>query len=215
MLNRNLVDWEWYTDVNTSKVFLHCLLKVNYSAKRWQGTLIKKDEFVTSYEKLAIETGLTISKVRTALSKLHSTKDIYIETTNSFTRIGVLNINKYVAESIQEQIDTSNNKSVSMPNSKLLTGNTQTNDNHLATTNTNNIINRKKIFREKVFANSQYNKELLNDFFNYWSETDRDEKCMKYENQDFFEIGKRLLKWKKNEKRNYGKTIASGTASNR
>ena len=215
MLNRNIVDWEWYTNVNVNTVFVHCLLKVNYSNKRWQGILIKKGEFITSYEKLAIETGLTISKVRTALSKLQLSKNIQVETTNSFTKITVINLKEYVAKSNREQTDTLNDKHSSIPNSIALAHTSQSNDNHFATTKSNNIINRKNRFREKVFAHSQYNKELLNDFFNYWSETDRDEKLMKYENQDFFEIKKRLLKWKKNEKRNYGKTIASGTASNR
>ena len=215
MLNRNIVDWEWYTNVNANTVFIHCLLKVNYSAKKWQGILIKKGEFITSYEKLAIETGLTISKVRTALSKLQLSKDIHVETTSSFTKISVINLKEYVTKSNREQTDTLNDKQSSIPNSKALANTSQSDNNHLATTKSNNIINRKKIFRDKVFAHSQFKNELLNDFFNYWSETDRDEKLMKYENQDFFEIDKRLLKWKKNEKPIYTKAITSGTASNR
>ncbi|RED42598.1 hypothetical protein DFQ10_1084 [Winogradskyella eximia] len=215
MLNRNIVDWEWYTDVNANAVFIHCLLKVNYSDKRWQGILIKKGEFITSYEKLAIETGLTISKVRTALSKLQLSNDIHVETTSSFTKISIVNLKEYVAKSNREQTDKPNDKLFSISNSKALANSSQSNDNHLATTKSNNIINRKKIFREKVFAHTQFSKELLNDFFSYWSETDRDKKLMKHENQDFFEIDKRLVKWKKNEKPKYTKTITSGTASNR
>ncbi|PWK19080.1 hypothetical protein LX78_01558 [Xanthomarina spongicola] len=34
MLYRELVDWEWYTDLNACKLFFHCLLKVNDRAKR-------------------------------------------------------------------------------------------------------------------------------------------------------------------------------------
>lgn len=102
MLYRELFDWEWYTDTNACKVFLHCLLKVNYSKKRWQGILIDKSEFISSYEKLAVETGLTVSKVRTALKKLESTKDIGIETTATYTKIGVLKLNSFVAESSSE-----------------------------------------------------------------------------------------------------------------
>ena len=187
MLNRNLVNWEWYTEVNTSKVFLHCLLKVNYSAKRWQGVLIQKGEFVTSIERLAIETGLTISKVRTALSKLESTKDIYIETTTTFTKIGVLKLKEYVAESNREQNDT--------PNDTPLANDSQSNDNHLATTNTNNNIkNRIKIFREKVFTHSNFNIKILEDFFAYWSELDTNGKKMRFEKPAFFLRLKSALK---------------------
>ncbi|MFC0604935.1 hypothetical protein [Winogradskyella pulchriflava] len=215
MLNRNIVDWEWYTDVNAKALFMHCLLKVNYSAKRWQGILIKKGEFITSYEKLAIETGLTISKVRTALSKLQLSDDIHIETTSSFTKISIVNLKKYVSKSNRERTDESNDKQISTRNSKALANATQSNNNHLATTKSNNIINRKKIFRDKVFAHTQYSEELLNDFFNYWSETDRDGKLMKHENHVFFEIDKRLMKWKKNEKPIHGKIKTLVTATNR
>jgi hypothetical protein len=199
MLNRNLIEWEWYTDVNTCKVFFHCLLKVNYSAKRWQGILIQKGEFITSNERLAVETGLTISKVRTALAKLESTKAINIETTASYTKIGVFNLHEFVVESIHKQNDTPNDT----PNSNEVANISQSNDNHLATTNTNkknNIINRKKIFREKVFSHSTFDNIILESFFDYWSELNADKTKMRFETERFFEIDKRLKKWAANER---------------
>ena len=87
MLKRELINWEWYSDINTCKLFLHCLMKVNYSQKKWQGIIIDKGEFITSNEKLSVETGLTVSKIRTALSKLEGTGYIKIETTTTHTKI--------------------------------------------------------------------------------------------------------------------------------
>ncbi|WP_170148546.1 hypothetical protein [Lacinutrix venerupis] len=197
MLYRNIIDWEWYSDVNTSKVFFHCLLKVNYSAKRWQGILVQKGEFVTSYERLAVETGLTISKVRTALSKLQSTNDISIKTTTSYTKIGILNLKNFVAEHSSEQIDAR----VSIPNSKHLANGSQLNNNQLATTNTNNIKSKKRIFKERVFSHSNYNSKILQSFFNYWSELDNSKLEMRFEADRFFEVDKRLKKWASNERK--------------
>lgn len=209
MLYRELVDWEWYTDLNTSKLFFHCLLKVNYSPKRWQGILINKGEFITSYEKLAVETGLTTSKVRTALKKLKSTDDVSIETTTSFSKISIPKLKDYVAESIQEKHDdTWNDTPFSMPNSNELTISSHTNNNQIATTNTNNnniIINRKKIFREKVFAHSNFNNKILESFYNYWSELNTEKTKMRFETERFFEVEKRLNKWKANEKTSINK----------
>ncbi|TYB78115.1 hypothetical protein ES676_02580 [Bizionia saleffrena] len=198
MLRRELVDWEWYTDLNTCKVFLHCLVKVNYSSKKWQGVVIEKGEFITSYEKLATETGLTISKVRTALSKLELTKTIAVETTTIYTKIAILSLNDFVAE-----VDSaSNDKPNSTRFDKRLTNDSHTIDNQLATTNTNNniITNRKKIFREKVFALTKFNIKILESFFNYWSELNTEKTKMRFETEQFFEIEKRLNKWKANER---------------
>jgi hypothetical protein len=204
MLQREIVNWEWYTDVNTYKLFLHCLLKVNYSKKKWQGHVINKGEFITSYEKLAIETGLSVSKVRTAISKLVSTDHLIVETTSTFTKILIPKLDDFVVKTSQSQIDTQDDMPFDKHTSKPLTNESQSNRNQIATTKTNNnlITNRKKIFREKVYALSNFNSKDLGSFFNYWSELTHDKTEMRCEEQKYFEIEKRLEKWIKNEKEN-------------
>ncbi|RCW93635.1 hypothetical protein [Winogradskyella arenosi] len=206
MLYRELTEWEWYTDINTFKVFTHCLLKVNYSKKRWQGILIQKGEFITSYEKLAIETGLTISKVRTALGKLKSTGYISVQTTVSYTKITVLQLNRYVAETtieINTPFDKHNDKHNDTPNNNLIASQSQTYTNQITTTNTNNknsIKKRKKRFREQVYSHSHFNSKILDSFYNYWSELNLEKTKMRFETERFFEFEMRLKKWKDNER---------------
>lgn len=197
MLQRELINWEWYSDVNTCKLFLHCLLKVNYSKKKWQGHTINKGEFITSYEKLAVETGLSVSKVRTALSKLINTDHILVEPTTHFTKIIIPKLNDFVVKTNQLQIDTQNDTQINEP----LTNSSQLNHNQIATTNTNkkNITIRKKIFRDKVYSYSKFNSKHLDTFFNYWSELNDDETKMHCEKHEFFEIEKRLERWSKSE----------------
>ncbi|PNQ75204.1 hypothetical protein C1T31_03455 [Hanstruepera neustonica] len=221
MLKRDIMEWEWYQDLNTYKVFMHCLIKVNYSPKKWQGILIDKGEFITSHGSLAHETGLTVSMVRTSLKKLENTGYISITTAN-YTKIRVLNLNEFVSESNQNQVDRVENhsntasllqKSVddkemladqSQAIDKTLADQSHTVDRPLATTNTNNntIKRRKKIFRENVFAHTNYNSKILKSFHDYWSELDPNGTKMRFESQRFFEIEKRLEKWINNE-RNY------------
>jgi hypothetical protein len=174
------------------------LLKVNYSQKRWQGISINKGEFVTSYEKLAVETGLTVSKVRTALSKLEGTSYLKAETTSAYTKISIPKLNDFVVPVGQSQNNTQNDTH----NSNPVSNSSQTISNPLATTNTNiNLLkNRKKIFRDKVFALSNINIKTLESFFNYWSELNAEKTKMRFEEQQFFEIEKRLRKWISNEK---------------
>ena len=152
-----------------------------------------------------METGLTVSKVRTALKKLEATDYISIETTVNYTKIRVLKLDNFVAEAIIEnstQNSTPNDTRHDKPNSKQLANNSQAIDNQLATTNTNNnnIINRKKIFRECVFSHSTFNIKILESFFNYWSELNTEKTKMRFETERFFEVEKRLNKWQANER---------------
>jgi hypothetical protein len=34
---RGLIDWEWYTEPNTARLFFHLLLTANWQEKQWQG----------------------------------------------------------------------------------------------------------------------------------------------------------------------------------
>lgn len=73
---RKILDWEWYSDINTSRIFIHLLLTANWTEQKWQGIQIKRGQRVTSLEHLANETGLSIQQVRTALKKLQKTRRI-------------------------------------------------------------------------------------------------------------------------------------------
>lgn len=94
-LHRSLLDWEWYGDINVSRLFVHLILKVNFEEKKWRGNLVKKGQLVTSNKTLSIETGLSLQSIRTALKKLESTNEITIQSTNVFTKIYIQNYKKY------------------------------------------------------------------------------------------------------------------------
>lgn len=94
-LNRQVLEWEWYTDNSVKSLFIHCLLKANWKDKNWQGQEIRRGQFVTSYGKLALETGLTIRQVRTALSKLKATQEIAQQATSQYSIITVKKYNDY------------------------------------------------------------------------------------------------------------------------
>lgn len=94
-LFRKFEDWEWYAKPNTKAVFIHCLIKANNEDKQWQGIVIKRGQFVTSLESLAIANGLTIRQTRTALNDLQKTNEIDKQTTNRYSIITVKNYNLY------------------------------------------------------------------------------------------------------------------------
>ena len=76
-LHRSLFDWEWYDDIETFRLFIHCLLKANHKDANWRGKEIRKGSFITSYNKLSKETGLSIKVVRNRLKKLEKSCLLY------------------------------------------------------------------------------------------------------------------------------------------
>ena len=89
-LYRSIESWEWYTDSNTKSLFLHCLIRANHKPVKWRGTVIEIGEFITSFESLSVDTGMTVREIRTSLAHLERTGEITRKTTNRFTRITVV-----------------------------------------------------------------------------------------------------------------------------
>ena len=94
-LHRKIINWEWYKNVNTFRVFLHLLLTANYEDKELRGRIIKRGQRMISVAKLADELQLTIQQTKTTLKNLQSTNDITIETTPNYSIISIKNYNFY------------------------------------------------------------------------------------------------------------------------
>jgi hypothetical protein len=94
-IHRQILEWEWYSDTNTFRVFLHLLLKANHKEKKYRGMDLKIGTIITSRDILAMETGLSVRQVRTSLDKLKTTNELTIKTSSQGTIIEVVNYAKY------------------------------------------------------------------------------------------------------------------------
>ena len=90
-LYRRFLDWEWYSDHNTSRLFIHLLIKANHSDKKWRGILIPQGSVLTGRKSLSKEVGLSEQQVRSSLNKLKSTGEITIKATNKHSIIELRN----------------------------------------------------------------------------------------------------------------------------
>ena len=90
-LFRKMLNWGWYKDTNTFRVFMHILLKANYQPSEYKGHKIDAGECVFGRKKWAEDLGLSERQVRTAIEHLKSTNEIATKTTNKFTIITVVN----------------------------------------------------------------------------------------------------------------------------
>lgn len=101
LLYRQITDWEWYQNPNTFRVFLHILLKANFTDGRFEGRDIKRGQLVTSLDHLSKETKLTVKEVRTAINHLIGTGELASESCNRYRVITVVKYNEYQSEGKQ------------------------------------------------------------------------------------------------------------------
>lgn len=89
-LFRQILDWEWYDDLPTCRLFIHLLLKANYAERNWHGQTIERGSCITSYATLASETGLSQEQIKRALKNLTKTGEIKRIATNKNTVICIV-----------------------------------------------------------------------------------------------------------------------------
>lgn len=153
-IHRQILDWEWYSDNNTFRLFIHLILKANHKEKRYKGIELKAGSVVTSRDILSIETGLSVRQVRTSLDKLKSTNEVTIKTSSKGTIIQLVNYEKY-------QLATSE-----------MTNERPASDQQ--TTTNKNVKKERSIFIAPTFEElksfcTENNLELnYNDFLNYY-----------------------------------------------
>jgi len=114
-LFRKMLDWEWYKDANTFRVFMHILLKANYKPSTYMGHTIGAGECVFGRKKCAEELGISERQVRTALKHLKSTNEVTIRTTNKFSIIHIVKWEFWQIADGQETNKTTDSESNKRP----------------------------------------------------------------------------------------------------
>lgn len=144
-LHRQLLEWEWYDDINTSRLFIHLMLTANHKDNNWRGIEIKRGSRLTSLDKLSKETGLSVSKIRTSIKKLISTSEIASKSHSQHTVFIMKNYDLYQGDDKQV--------------SKRVTNESQTNDKRIATNN--NVKNENN-------ENKDITIDFVGDGFSFW-----------------------------------------------
>jgi hypothetical protein len=134
-LHRKIINWEWWDDHNTTRLFIYLLLKANHKDGKWKGILIKKGQLVTSLDGIKNETGLKVQVIRTSIKRLKSTSEITSESTSRFTKITLCNYCDYQDEKRVA------NKPINKQSNKQLTNEQQTTNKQLTTNNNANNNN--------------------------------------------------------------------------
>jgi len=133
-LHRQILEWEWYSDNNCFRLFLHLLLKANHKERRFKGMELEIGTIVTSRDLLARETGLTGQQIRTALNKIILTNEITSVSSPQGTIIQIVNYEKYqiATNEITNEQPTSNQRITTNNNVKNNKENTYRRFAHLS-----------------------------------------------------------------------------------
>ena len=132
LLYKKMVEWQWYKDANTFRLFIDLLLDANWKDSTVGFQEVKRGQCMTSLKRIHERTGLTYQEIRTSLGKLEISQEINKQTTNRYT---VITINKY------DDYQKCN---------KQLTNKQQTSNNI--------IINNNKVnnIKEKIYKKEKY-----------------------------------------------------------
>lgn len=93
-----LLEWEWYSDTNMVRLFIHLLLNANCEPQEWRNYKIPPGSLVTSLHDLSNRTGLSVQSVRTCLNRLVSSNEIEIISTYKERIILLHNYSLYLSE---------------------------------------------------------------------------------------------------------------------
>lgn len=108
-IDRNIVNWRWYKDSNTMRVFFHLLLTANIRDHDFGYDTIHRGEVAVSVGNLGKSTQLTYNQVRTALTHLKDTNEITITRRPKYLVISIVNYDKYQDKPNQTTIESQSN----------------------------------------------------------------------------------------------------------
>lgn len=91
-LNRKILNWRWYHDSNTFRVFVHLLLTANVTDHDFERITVHRGQVVTSVARLSENLKISVKSVRTALEHLKSTGEVTVKTTSKYS---IITVNKY------------------------------------------------------------------------------------------------------------------------
>jgi len=132
-LHRKFVKWEWYTDGNTMRLFIHLLLSANHKKKKWKGVSVERGQVITGRKSLSKETGVSQQSVRTSLKRLKSTNELTIKSTSKYSIITICNYSSYQDKDIKANQQLTNKLTINQPasNQQVTTNNNDNNINNV------------------------------------------------------------------------------------
>lgn len=202
--------WIW-KDPQKLKWWLDILLTVNYTDNK---VLIgfdifecKRGQSVLSLKSWGDKWGVSKDTVRNFFKLLEKDSMITLESLTKTTRITICNYELYQSDLHEEQTQSKRKANASSPNIRKKEEEQEIKEKNREAAKAA-TLKRISLFKESLFPyclpKGKYTVDMVKDFFNYWSELNKDQTKMRWEIEKTFQAGNRLATWKKNEKPKFG-----------
>ncbi len=146
-IDRKILEWEYYHDLTTFKVFLHLILTANFKDTKYMGFIVKRGSLIIKQSELAEQLNLTIKQLRTAFTKLKKSGVIETNSTNKFTIVKIINYEYYQNTERQTKGTQGANEGQTKGEQRahidkqINNDNNVNNENNSSSSNSNNINN--------------------------------------------------------------------------
>lgn len=104
-LYRNILQQEWYADINAFRLYLCLLLEAQWEDKTVNSIFVPRGSLLTSIRSLSAKTSLPVQQLRTAIEKLKAAGEITVSPTNRYSLIRLTNWDKYQCGENAQQSD--------------------------------------------------------------------------------------------------------------
>lgn len=94
-VDRNILNWRWFQDANTFRVFMWLLLNANIKRNGFMGVDIERGQVATSYGSIAAHLKMSVYSVRTAFSHLKATGEVTVKKYPKFQVVSIVCYDKY------------------------------------------------------------------------------------------------------------------------
>lgn len=211
-LHRKLLEWGWYSDANTFRVFMHLLLTASYEENEFRGHKLKPGQTVIGRKRLAKDLKMSEQSVRTALQHLISTNEITIKSTNKFTIVTIENWGKYQVDmdGINQQISHQANQQST--NNQPTTNHTQEGKEGKKVKKGKNIYigERYGEFENVFLTDDEYTKLVERFPMDYQERIENLSTYLKQTGKRYKSHYATILSWDRKDKRQTAKTMSKG-----
>jgi len=107
---RCIDEWEWHDDLQLVGFFVHLILSANYKESRYHGYTIPRGSLVFGRKEAAKKFSVSERFIRTMLTKLKTTSEVTIKTTNRFSIICIVNYEKFQGETASQTASQASHK---------------------------------------------------------------------------------------------------------
>ena len=94
-LHRSILQWEWWDDPNTTRVFIWLLLNAQWEDSRYHGYDVPRGSLVTSYASIAKNTKISVKAARVAINHLKMTGEVALKGQAHFSIVTIVNWDKF------------------------------------------------------------------------------------------------------------------------